>query len=146
MTNILHDLVGKIDEKTVAVLSEIDTIAQDLSLPFFIVGATARDIFLQHAYEIHVMRATVDIDVGVFVSDWDQFARMKQALVKTGKFSISRQTQRLMYEDEFPVDIVPFGGIATADGSISWPPEYDIEMSIVGFRECFENAVSAAEK
>lgn len=71
MTNILHDLAGKIDEQTVAILSEIDTIARGLSLPFFIVGAMARDIFLQHAYEIHVMRATVDIDVGVFVSDCD---------------------------------------------------------------------------
>jgi hypothetical protein len=54
MTNILHDLAGKIDEKTVAILSEIDTIARHLRLPFFIVGATVRDILLQHTYDIHV--------------------------------------------------------------------------------------------
>jgi predicted nucleotidyltransferase len=142
MTNISHDLAGKIDEQTVAILTEIGTVARDLTLPFFIVGATARDILLQHAFEIHVMRATVDIDVGVFVSDWSQFEALKQALLNTGKFNSSRQTQRLMYEDEFPVDIVPFGGIAAPDGSISWPPGYDIEMSVVGFRECFEHAIS----
>jgi predicted nucleotidyltransferase len=142
MTNISHNLAGKIDETTVAILFEIDTIARYLSLPFFIVGAAARDILLQHAYDIHVMRATVDIDVGVFVSSWDQFEALKKALVSTGKFSPSRQTQRLVYDDESPVDIVPFGGIASADGSISWPPGHHIEMSVVGFRECFQNAIS----
>jgi hypothetical protein len=40
MTTISHNLIGKIDEKTVAILSEIDTIARDLKLAFFIVGAT----------------------------------------------------------------------------------------------------------
>jgi len=60
----------------------------------------------------------------VLVSDWNQFQALKQALVGTGKFNSTRQTQRLMYEDEFPVDIVPFGGIAQDEGSISWPPEY----------------------
>jgi predicted nucleotidyltransferase len=73
MTTISHNLTGKIDEKTVAILSEVDTIARDLKLAFFIVGATARDILLQHAHGIHTTRATLDVDIGVFVSDWDQF-------------------------------------------------------------------------
>lgn len=142
MTNILYDLTGKIDKKTVAILSEIDRIADRLRLAYFIVGATARDILLQHAHDIHSTRATVDIDIGVLVSDWNQFQALKQALVGTGKFNSTRQTQRLMYEDEFPVDIVPFGGIAQNEGSISWPPEYQIEMSITGFRECYQHAIS----
>ncbi len=64
MTTISHNLTGKIDERTVALLSEIDTIARDLKLPFFIVGATARDILLQHAHDINPTRATLDIDKG----------------------------------------------------------------------------------
>lgn len=63
MTVISHNLIGKIDEKTVAILSEIDTIARKLNLPFFIVGATARDIILQHAHGIHPSRATLDVDI-----------------------------------------------------------------------------------
>ena len=47
-----------------------------------------------------------------------------------------------MYEDEFPIDIVPFGGIAQDEGSISWPPKHEIEMSIAGFRECHQHAIS----
>jgi len=142
MTVILHNLIGKIDENTVAILTEIDTIARELKLAFFIVGATARDILLQHAHGIHPSRATLDVDIGVFVSDWDQFQILKEALVCTGKFSSTRQAQRLLYDDELPLDIVPFGGVAEDNRSISWPPEHAIEMSIVGFPECYKYAVS----
>jgi predicted nucleotidyltransferase len=69
MTIISHNLTDKIDEKTVALLSEIDIIARDLKLAFFIVGATARDILLQHDHGIHTRRATLDVDIGVFVSE-----------------------------------------------------------------------------
>lgn len=142
MTNILYDLTGKIDKNTVAILSEINRIADKRGLAYFIVGATARDILLQHAHDIHSMRATVDVDIGVLVSVWNEFQSLKQALVDTGKFNSTRQAQRLMYKDEFPVDILPFGGIAQDEGSISWPPEHEIEMSIAGFRECYQHAIS----
>ena len=142
MTSISYDLTSKIDKKTIAILSEIDKIADRLQLAYFIVGATARDILLQYAHDIHTTRATVDIDIGVLISDWDQFQILKQALIDTGKFNSTRQIQRLMYEDEYPVDIVPFGGIAQDDGSISWPPEYEMDMCIAGFRECYQCAIS----
>lgn len=141
MTNISHNLVGKIDRKTVAILTEIDKCARRLEIPFFMVGAFARDILLQHAYGIHTPRATLDIDFGVFITDWDQFDRLKKTLLGTGKFSLTKQTQRLLYDDEYPVDIVPFGGITKEDGSISWPPEHAIEMSITGFQECYKSAI-----
>jgi predicted nucleotidyltransferase len=128
MTTISHNLTGKIDERTVALLSEIDTIAGDLRLPFFIVGVTARDILLQHAHDIHPVRATLDIDIGVFVSDWDQFLALKEAFEHTGKFSSTKQAQRLNYTDDLPLDIVPFGGVSEDNGLISWPPEHEIEM------------------
>jgi len=142
MTTISHNLIGKIDENTVAILTEIDTIARELKLAFFIVGATARDILLQHAHGIHPTRATLDIDIGVFVSDWDQFQILKETLVRTGKFSSTRQAQRLLYDDELPLDIVPFGGVAEDNSSISWPPEHAIDMSILGFQECYQQAIS----
>lgn len=142
MTNISHNLAGRIDDKTVAILSEIDQLAGNLKLPFFIVGAMARDIILQHAHNIYTTRATLDIDIGVFVTDWDQFEKLKNSLVHTRKFQSTKQTQRLMYDDEYAVDIVPFGEIAEKDGSISWPPEHEIEMSIMGFQESYEHAVS----
>jgi predicted nucleotidyltransferase len=142
MTPISHNLVEKLDGNIVNILSAIDAIADEMDIPFFVVGATARDILLQHAYEIHSARATIDIDIGVSVSDWDQFKTLKDALANSGPFTSSKATQRLSYKNNFPVDIVPFGKISTNDGSISWPPEYDVVMSIVGFRDCYQHAIS----
>jgi predicted nucleotidyltransferase len=139
MTDITHNLIGKIDDVSIAVLSEIDTISRDFYFDFFIVGAMARDILLQHAHGLPTIRASLDIDIGVFVSGWDRFLSLKEALVNTGKFKSTGQVQRLLYEDERPLDIVPFGGVADDSGSISWPPEHAIEMSVMGFNECYRH-------
>jgi predicted nucleotidyltransferase len=142
MTTISHNLIGKIDGNTVAIISSIDKISHNLGIPFFIVGATARDILLQHAYDIHSTRATIDIDIGVFVSDWAQFQNLKEALIKSGQFKPGKLTQRLFHKGNNPVDIVPFGKIAKIGKTISWPPKHEIEMSIVGFQECYQYAVA----
>jgi predicted nucleotidyltransferase len=146
MTNISHNLVGKIDRKTVSILSDIDQSTEKLKIPFFIVGAFARDILLQYAYGIHTPRATLDIDFSIFITDWAQFDGLKTVLLRAGKFHPTKQTQRLLYEKEYPVDIVPFGGIANEDGSISWPPEHAIEMNTAGFQECYKHAISIQVK
>jgi len=44
----------------------------------------ARDILLQHAYGIHTTRATLDVDIGVFVTGWDQFRTLKEAFATYG--------------------------------------------------------------
>ena len=140
MTDISHNLTGNIDNTSIAVLSVIDKFSRDLKFDFFIVGAMARDILLQHAHGLSTMRATSDIDIGVFVSGWDQFLALKKALVGTGNFKPTGQMHRLFHESERPLDIVPFGGVADDKESISWPPGHDIEMSVMGFNECYQNA------
>jgi predicted nucleotidyltransferase len=143
MTTISHNLTGKIDGDTITIISSINEIAHEMEIPFFIVGATARDILLQHAHDIHSTRATIDIDIGVFVSDWAGFHNLKNALVESGQFKPGKLTQRLFfYKDNLPVDIVPFGKIARDGETIIWPPKHEIEMSIAGFQECYQYAVS----
>jgi len=39
------------------------------------------------------------------------------------------------------VDIVPFGGITGGQGKISWPPEFEVIMSTMGFEEAYESAM-----
>jgi len=141
MTNISYNLIGRLDREIVNLLSAIDKMAEGLSIAFFVVGATARDILLQHAHDIRSTRATVDLDIGVSVADWNQFKALTESLVNSGLFTKSRAAQRLLFRDDFPVDIVPFGKIATDDGSIAWPPDNDVEMSIVGFQDCYQNAI-----
>lgn len=142
MKNILIDLSGKINKTSVSILKEIEEVATRIDIPFFVVGATARDIILEHQFDISPRRATIDIDIGVLIDGWDKFEMLKDGLAHSGKFKLSRQKQRLFYDDHFPVDIIPFGMIANEDGSITWPPDHEIRMSTTGFQECFRHAVS----
>jgi predicted nucleotidyltransferase len=140
MKNILFDLSGKIDQQRLEALLVIKKEADNFNIPFFVVGAFARDIILKHCYGINPRRMTGDIDLGINVKDWAQFNKLTNSLISTDKFSSTKEPQRFLFES-IPIDIVPFGAIAGEKVKIDWSPEHKIFMSIVGFKEAFENSI-----
>jgi len=80
MSSILFDLSGKIDQPSVDALSAVKRIADSLEIPFFVVGASARDFILKHCYGIETHRRTMDIDLGVEIASWEQFNKLKETL------------------------------------------------------------------
>ncbi|OGA41973.1 MAG: hypothetical protein A3G24_21785, partial [Betaproteobacteria bacterium RIFCSPLOWO2_12_FULL_62_13] len=136
-----------VDALTVAVSREIDSIARELKLPYFLAGAMARDIVLTHVYGIETGRATRDVDFGVAVSTWEQFDLIKHKLIRTGRFSATDKiTQRIYYKIPganagYPVDIIPFGGVEAPPLSIAWPPEKNAVMNVVGYDEALTTAI-----
>jgi predicted nucleotidyltransferase len=112
-----------------------------MKIPFFIVGATARDILLEVQYGLGSKRATLDIDIAVFIENWDHFYHLKDELIGAIDFTPTRDIHRLLYQERLPVDIVPFGGVAEKDEVVEWPPDGSIKMNVMGFRECFKHAV-----
>jgi predicted nucleotidyltransferase len=141
MSNILFDLSGKIDQQTVAVLSVVKKVADSLTIPFFVVGASARDIILNHCYGLKTPRMTKDIDLGVEVASWQQFNQLRESLLSTGKVSPTSKLHSLKF-DSVLIDIVPFGAITDERRRISWPPEHEIIMSLVGFKEAYEYSLT----
>ena len=65
MKDILIDISGKLDNSYIAAIKEIKKIADSLKIPFFIIGALARDIIMEYFYEIKAPRMTMDIDLGI---------------------------------------------------------------------------------
>ena len=141
MTTTSLDLSGKIDKVAVSALSRIHQISSSMKIPFFIVGATARDILLEVHYGIGSKRATLDIDIAVFIENWEQFNHLKDELIGIKHFTPTRDIHRLLFQKRLPVDIVPFGGVAEKDDLVEWPPDGSIKMSVTGFRECFQHAI-----
>ncbi|MCK4348948.1 MAG: nucleotidyl transferase AbiEii/AbiGii toxin family protein [Thermoplasmatales archaeon] len=141
MSKKFIDLSGKIDSFILDILETITKVSRALSMDFFVVGATARDVILEYGYGISTIRATKDIDFGVQVSNWKQFENLKKSLINTGRFSSTKEAQRLEYKDAFPVDILPFGKIADPNESFTWPPEHEIEMNVLGFDESYEQSI-----
>ncbi len=141
MRKNLLDLSGKISDFIIVVLEVISDVANNLSIPFFVIGATARDILLNNYYGIKTERATYDIDLGISVETWNIFENLTESLIATGNFKKIKSPQRLFYKDKFPVDIVPFGRISDPKNSIKWPPNNEIEMSTLGFKESYDHSV-----
>ena len=143
MKGNLLDLSRKIDNPTREIFECIAHAADSLNIPFFVVGAAARDIILQYGYGILTTRATADIDFGVQVSDWEHYKQLRDGLISTGKFtSDKKKAQRILFEKNFPVDIIPFGAIANLDNSVSWPPDHEVEMSTLGFEESYRHSLT----
>jgi len=141
MTTTSLDLSGKIDKVAFSALGLIHQITSSMNIPFFIVGATARDILFEVHYGIGSKRATVDIDIAVFLENWNQFKHLKDALTGSTDITPTRDTHRLLFKKRLPIDIVPFGGVAEKSDLIEWPPDGSFKMSVTGFRECFQHAV-----
>ncbi len=141
MKSILPDLSGKIEPSHVEVLSLIRDTAGPLQIPFFVVGATARDYILKHGYNIETIRMTQDVDIGVKVEDWSQYDKLTSALLSTGKFVQEKITHRF-FAEKVMVDIIPFGGLADKEKMIRWPPDQEVIMSVLGFQEAFDHSIT----
>jgi predicted nucleotidyltransferase len=142
MSNISFDLSGKIDQQAVKALSIVKSAADSLRIPFFVVGASARDFILEHCYGIKPRRMTKDIDLGVEIADWEQFNQLKASLIATNKFSSDENEPQRFHCESVIVDIVPFGAITDENKRISWPPEHEIFMSMFGFKEAYEYSIT----
>ena len=135
-----------VDPLTIAVSREIDRIARELELPYFLAGAMARDIVLTHVFSIETGLATSDIDFGVTVGSWQQFSSIKNELIGTGKFAPDKNIEHRIYyvpqgdHTDWPVDIIPFGDIESPPHFIVWPPDGSVTMNVIGYEEVLATA------
>ncbi len=143
MTAISLDLTGKLNPEQERVLRDVAETAAALGIPFFVVGAFARDLILELHYGLPVQRATNDIDFGLQVNSWEEFTQLKTALIQTQIYRADpRQPQRLHSITGNVLDIVPFGGVEDATTrTILWPPERVIEMNAFGFAEAYQQSL-----
>ena len=110
--------------------------------PFFLVGATARDLLLQYAHGINSGRKTRDVDLALMLPDWATFEAIRSRLLAGGRFSANGTAlHKLVFEGFLEVDLIPFGAIERADRSIAWPPDGEFVMTVFGFHEVFETTL-----
>jgi predicted nucleotidyltransferase len=142
MSNTSLDLSNRLPADQVNIIRQVVRAAESKGLRLFIVGAQARDLLLQYVYDLPVHRATNDIDFGIIVESWDEFTKLRDDLIVDKKFQPHRtMKQRLVHESGLLVDLVPFGGLEEVSGKISWPPDFSIVMSTIGFREAFDSSI-----
>jgi len=110
-------------------------------LEFLLVGASARDLLLFHAYGIRTGRATEDVDLALAVADWDEFEKVRTLLLATDHFApIPGANHKVHHRRRIEVDFIPFGGVELPDRTIAWPPDGDWVMGVLGFREALSSS------
>jgi predicted nucleotidyltransferase len=135
-----------LDPVIVRVLRAIDVVARALNGNYFVAGATARDIVLTNVFGLKPGRATMAIDFGVAVANWEEFQAFKQELTASQSFVPALKVdQRLIYKDqdtgsELPVDLIPFGGVTSASATVAWPPRGDVVLNVAGFSEAWASS------
>lgn len=139
MTNIFT-LMNPISSATEKLLSQINRICIAQGIPFFIAGATAREILLHHVHGRSIGRRTRDIDIAVFVDSWPRFDALKNAFFAEGAEAVRDNAHRMIVEG-IELDIIPFGGVAEGN-KIAWPPEREIIMAVDGFAEVSSHTVT----
>lgn len=135
------DLSGKIDALTVTFYEAVVSIIENLNIEYFIVGASARDLIFEHGFDIKPIRATRDIDIGIYVSDWNEFSKLSDKLIETGKFDKSTESQRFLYNNSIPLDVIPFGLIENNESKVVWPPKNETHLNVLGYKEAFNNII-----
>jgi predicted nucleotidyltransferase len=142
MSNISLDLSNKLPIEQVDIVRKVVHAANSLGLRLFIVGAKVRDYLLQYAHNLTVDRATNDIDFAIVVESWDEFTMLRNHLIADKSFQPSTtMKQRLVHASGLFIDLVPFGDLEEVTGQISWPPDFSIVMSTVGFRETYDRSI-----
>lgn len=136
-----------VDPLTVTVLRAVDANMRALQKRYFLCGAMAREILLQHVHGIETDAATADIDFGIAVESWGQFESIKSTLAATGRFEPDRRIAHRLYHKitpesvGYPIDIIPFGGVEDPPNAIKWPPGTGEIMNVIGYEEALANAV-----
>jgi len=129
-----------IDPAQLKAYKAIVRVASEKQVPFIVVGASARDLVMHHGYGAPIQRATRDIDIAVQVPDWESFESLCESLVSEG-YKKSGIPHRLHDSQNVPLDIIPFGPLEDTDHKISWPPDGEIEMGVMGFKEALDHAI-----
>jgi len=127
-------------EQLARALAPVARQTRRLGLDWLLIGAAGRDLLLAENRCAAAARATHDVDIAVCVPSWEEFLKLKAALVDNeGARADAHAPQRLHQGDRLPLDLIPFGDIA-ADGKLCWPPDGDLTLNVGGLLEahaCF---------
>ncbi len=139
MKNISLNLSNKLDSKQISLLCDLHNSIQEAQITYFIIGAYARDLIMQYGYGIKTPRITLDKDIAIQIDTWAALPSLKNILMKKLAFK-EVNAHRLTSESHGIIDIIPFGGVQVGE-EISWPPEHEIKMNVLGFNEAYSYSI-----
>lgn len=141
MTSSLENKWNNFSDFDIELFELINKIARDNNCSYFLVGAKARDMLLDHFDKNAELRKTLDTDIALCCRSWQEFYKIKNAFVNDSDFTVNNKIEhRIMSIKYGCLDIIPFGEINEHDSNLKWPPDYEIELNLIGFEDTFKHA------
>lgn len=135
-------IANKIDAARLAIYRDIHAAANAVGADWLVIGATARDLIYEAAFDVNIKRATKDIDFAIHIDNWQILENLTTSLIRDFHFSPTKFAHRLELPDSnLWIDIIPFGKIAGDSDTYRWPSEPQTEFSILGFQEALDTAL-----
>lgn len=136
----------KVDYKQIRQNSQIAQMLDSLErgftkfgIDFYLVGAVARDVWMNAINDKTPRRTTKDIDFAVFIKSVETYDELKEYLINNEDFVPYKNNDFvLIWNGHLQVDLLPFGNIEDADGKVSTNGVGLASISLVGFREIYE--------
>jgi predicted nucleotidyltransferase len=114
-------------------------------IDFYLVGATARDIWMKGVHDLPPKRATRDIDFGIMIKDSDVFDDLKSYLIGEEEFiPVQGNEFVLIWKDQTQIDLIPFGELER-EGIVTVKGTGFTSMNVEGFKEVYEQASEEIE-
>lgn len=145
MSNIYKIDLNKIRQESLhEVFHLLENHFSKLNINFYLIGAVAKDMWMSGIYDMALGRITADLDLAVLVEDQGQYERLKEDLVKTGRFyALKENKYAMLFDNRIQIDLLPFGGLNIGDLDFS----YAIALTNItnGFAEVHENGTAQIE-
>jgi len=142
MSNILKISLNKIRQEGnfKELLDAIERGFNQFGIDFYLVGATARDVWMRGVHKVTPKRATSDLDFAVMLKDRKQFGELKKYLIKVEGFVPYKENAFvLIWKDRIQVDLIPFGDLEK-EGVVTVKGTGFTSMNVEGVRGVFEEA------
>ena len=126
--------------------------ADELGIDIMVIGAWARDYWVERFGLQGNIRTTFDIDFACQIAVWNDFDQLRKHLRNCYGLSYDApnpaqsksKIHTLWLRNEVSMDIVPCGEIADENGMIAWPPDYENTLCVLGYDTAKEHAEAIA--
>lgn len=115
-------------------------------MDFFLIGAVARDLWMNAINGIPPNRITRDIDFAVLVKDNGTYESLKQFLIKNEGFQpVKNNAFVLLWKGLIQIDLLPFGKIVDDDSKVRIEGIGLTAVNMPGFMEIYSAGLPVVE-
>lgn len=112
---------------------------KQFGIDFYLVGAVARDVWMNAINNLPASRITKDIDFAVLINDKGTYPQLIEYLINYEGFAAYKGNAFvLIWKDKTQVDLLPFGNIEDEDGTVTIDGTGLTSTSLQGFTEVYE--------